>query len=315
MPDRFGLLQTIRSSVVGAAAEAKSTGRKVSHRRDGLKFVAQVCESDTLWNIQSTTRRSESWLIRAFEVLQGVTWGGADSEAIFVIESRGQLESDLTPKAIGGRDVHSGKINWQGSHLVFPYVAAGERWTPVFKGLLDLETARDKTEAKLLGRPLEILNHRIATVAGSLAQYPNVATHLVSHYDELRQREFEGKLITEWGKDWYEYHRPRRPALITTPKIVGRRLPKTPEFAVDSKGFLPRDSIICLVPRWNDPHLQKISKQTGGQTQALEWLVDRLTSPTVQKLFEGVRSKKRGGYVTLGEDILTQIPDSLFIEG
>jgi hypothetical protein len=312
MAERYHLLESIRSGVLEIGRKARSRGEPVSTQLEGLSFNAKVSESDALWNAQSKSKRSSSWLNRAFEVLQGVTWGGKDAERVFVIGERGALEPELTPKTIGGRDVLSGKIVWQGSHLVFPYFTSGPKWTPAFKGLLDLETARDRTEAKLIGRPSDLLNHRIATLGNSLARYANVATHLVNHYDSLRQREFEGRVITECGKDWYEYHRPRTPTLITTPKIVARRLPKTPMFAVDREGFLPRDSVICLVPKWGDERLRKLVKHSGGQLTALEWIVDRLSSQTVQKVFDAVRSKKRGGYVILGEDLLSQIPDSLF---
>jgi hypothetical protein len=209
-------------------------------------------------------------LLNFVEVIQGVTWGGKGVERVFVLREdvvkKLKLEHEVTLKCIGGEDVKRWRIEWKGNYLLFPYVANRSRWLRAFevkregiakpislRDSLNFENSIDDVEREILQQDLpeyekikNILEHRIAL---GLVKYPNAAMYLIQHYLLLRRRIFEERSLQQYNKMWYEYHRQRTPMLIQKPKIVGARLMKKAKFALDTYGFLPRDSVIAIVPK------------------------------------------------------------------
>jgi len=111
---------------------------------------------------------------------------------------------------------------------------------------------------------------------------------------------------------WYEYHRPRTPIVIRKPKIVGPRLVKTARFALDSKGFLPRDSVVVIVPKQKafedlKSPLDKTLNRKTPEEEALLYILAFLNSETFDHLLREKISKKRGGYPIVDERLLQRM--------
>lgn len=249
---------------------------------------------------------SGSQLTALFDVAQGVTWGGKGCEKIFAIRNPGSVESDLLRKTIGGESIGDGRVEWSKEYLVFPYLPSGLTWEPAFADELDFGRQRDDREVKLGNDLAAILDHRIAAGLPRVSRFPNTARYLLSSYEQLSGREPEGKAFTD-SKWWYEYHRPRTPTLLTVPKIVCRRLMKRPSFAIDSQGFLPRDSVQCLIPRWNEAPLKTVGASLASRLAALEGILTQLNSTAVAEYLSRVPSKKSGDFVMVSEGILEGI--------
>ena len=223
---------------------------KIQIHNDGLTAEVSLTPADRLLGQDKKSSEGNGWAVRNLvDVIQGVTWGGEGCEEIFVSKVKPDIEDRLLYKTVGGRDFSSDGIKWQGAYLIFPYLRNAKDWEPVFGDFLDLSQSIDLEEQRLIGNPLDMVRHRIARHIGNLERFPKTAQYLVSYYERLREREFEGKNITEWGKAWYEYHRPRTPRLMTVPKMLCPRLMHEPCFAVDDVGYLPRDSVVALIPR------------------------------------------------------------------
>ena len=85
---------------------------------------------------------------------------------------------------------------------------------------------------------------------------------MVGYYTQLRDREFEGRTV---GREWYKWHRPRKPRLLLSrPKIVVRRQFRDEVAAVDPFGALPLDSCWALVPRLKDDAWIGFCSRIGG---------------------------------------------------
>jgi hypothetical protein len=156
----------------------------------------------------------------------------------------------------------------------------------------------------------KILEHRIAQ---GLIKYPNAATYLTQHFEQLKGRVFEGKTLEEYNKMWYEYHRPRTPTVIQKPRIVGPRLVKTARFALDTYGFLPRDSVVVIVPKQNKAFenlkysLDKTLNRNSSVEEVLMYILVFLNSERFDCLLREKISKKRGGYPIIDERLLQRM--------
>lgn len=297
--------EAIRRVVLGAIEKAKAqeNGFTAISRKIG---IAELFEEKIATSI-------DGWPVtELFDVVQGVTWGGEGCEEIYVIDKAvaSSLESKLLYRTVGGRDIGANVIDWKGECLVFPYIKSRSKWIAAFR-----HSNLGGDDALDFSRPISnyekgkdvgaILNYRIAT---GIVDFPNVAKYLVQYYNKLEQREFEGKKLSQYHKCWYEYHRPRTPILITKPKIVCKRLMRTPAFALDEKGYLPRDSVISLIPKKKlddlSKNLEKILQSKIAVVQALKYSLAFLNSELFQVLLDQRRSKKRGGYPIVDERLL-----------
>lgn len=297
--------QAIRKVVILAIQQGKA-------EEDGFTAAARKVEIAELFE-EETEYDVEGWSVtELFDITQGVTWGGEGCEEIYVVDKTvaSMLESKLVYKTIGGRDITSYTLDWKGKYLVFPYLKSASKWMPAFRHpTLGGDDALDFSEPISnyeKGKDVEaILTYRIAK---NIVGFPNTAKYLIKHYSKLEKREFENKKLEEYNKCWYEYHRPRTPTLVTKPKIVCKRVMKTPAFALDEKGYLPRDSVMSITPRkkFNElrENLQKVLRNEVTTIQALEYSLKFLNSEVFQELLEKRRSKKRGGYPIIDERLL-----------
>ena len=280
--------------------------------KNGFLAVSRKVKLEELFE-EKISIEIDGWPIaELFDLTQGVTWGGDGCEEIYVVgkDIASSLESDLVYRTIGGRDISANRIDWKEEYLVFPYIKVSSKWIPAFRlaslggddaldfsiPVSDYEKGKD-TPSKLKYR-----------TAKNLVKYPKVASYLTRYFDKLEQREFEGKRLSQYNKSWYEYHRPRTPELIAKPKIVCKRVMKEPAFALDKTGYLPRDSVISMIPKKKmeelRDNLEKVLHDKVTTVQTLKYSLTFLNSELFQEALSQRRSKKRGGYPIVDERLL-----------
>ena len=300
--------ELIRQSVLEALKKGKV-------RKENLVAFSRKITLAELFE-EKPANQVDGWSIsELYDIVQGVTWGGLKCKDIYIVDKAiaSTLESKLVYKTIGGADIKSYEIEWERKFLVFPYIKSKSKWIPAFKHTslggddsldFSLVVSEYEKEKDVLAR----LKYRIAK---NLVRFPRTASYLTMHYDKLEQREFEGKRMSQYNKSWYEYHRPRTPQLITKPKIVGKRLMKTAAFAIDNTGYLPRDSVISLLPRKKlheaRSSFEKVLKQKFTLEDMFEFSLKFLNSKIFQDILKMRRSKKRGGYPIVGERLLSKL--------
>ena len=277
-------------------------------------FYSEVELSDVFKEPEQYFKPDTGWTLgQLFDIRQGVTWGGSGCETIFVLDEdtvrKLGLEPELVRKTIGGEDIEPWKINWKGYYLLFPYIERNGKWIRAFlnpdKGDMDvldftIKVARQED-------PQEDLLSRLRwRIAEGLVKYPRAAEYLVRHYDVLSKR--IGSPLPR-NRKWYEFHRPREPILVKAPKIVCRRLMREPVFALDEEGYLPRDSVWCLIPRPArlkevKTKLRKVLKRDVTDREALNYILHHLNSGAFKQVLNKRISRKRGGFITITKDIL-----------
>lgn len=283
--------------------------------RSKTKNFVATCKRIRLGELFEEERVTDidGWTIpELFDTNQGVTWGGSECKDIYVVDNKvaSSIESGVVHKTIGGKDISAFKIKWEGKFLVFPYVKSKTKWIRAFQhptlggaDALDFSIQLSNYEK---GKSIQAkLKYRIAK---NVVSFPNAASYLVKHYDKLEQREFEEKTLSQYNKSWYEFHRARTPKLITKPKLVCKRLMRSAAFALDNTGYLPRDSVISMIPKEKLHDLKKSLEAAlrHGVTirQTLHYTLAFLNSEMFQELLEKRRSKKRGGYPIVDERLL-----------
>ena len=263
-------------------------------------------------------------LTEIFSAVQGVTIGGNGSTEIYTnVEDDVNPEGELIYRSIMGKNIDANRINWTDEYLIFPYIVEDDEFKPAFysdelnNDVLNFDINLDQQE---VGRDRSYkLMHREAR---GYVDYTDVAEYLMEHYDSLYYRSFEGKHILEYGKSWYEYHRPRTPEIISHPKIVARRLMREPSFAIDEVGYLPRDSVVCLIPKteFNNllQELREILGESINEIQGFRYVLSYLNSNWFFQVLDRKRAKKKGDYPRIGERMLESVvipsPSSLELE-
>jgi hypothetical protein len=306
-------IQSERNDIKTAVLEAIKKGKGVTKGK--VRVTTREMPVAELFEEETTSEVSGWTLTNLFDVVQGVTWGGKECESIYRVsrtQSQG-LEPEMIRKTIGGKDIATDRITWTGNYLVFPYTKSANKWVKAFVSprlggddALDFSKTYDPAEHRQSDLTAK-LNLRIA---GGIVAYPKTAKYLVEHHDKLIGREFESKLMSEYGKSWYEYHRPRTPVLTKKPKIVGKRLMREPAFALDTQGFLPSDSVIALIPKERFTELkdalQEALKIPVDNEDALRYVLTWLNSEYFGSVLHHKRAKKRGDYPMVDENMLAR---------
>jgi hypothetical protein len=263
---------------------------------------------------EKTSNLEEGYVLTdLFCALQGVTVGGEGSTAIFSnVEGNVDTNNDLIFKTIGGSNINANEIIWTNEYMIFPYVINDDKFVPAF---YDNELKEDtlnfdiNLDASEVGRDRQ---HKLTyRIAKGYIKYPTVAEYLCKFYDDLYYREFEGKSILDYNKSWYEFHRPRTPAILSVPKIVFRRLMKEPSFAIDKEGYLPKDSVISLVPKDKfNILIEDLTEITEDEISTLNgyyYILSFLNSEMFAGLLKQKRAKKKGDYPIVGDTMLQNV--------
>jgi len=277
-----------------------------------FKATYEIMDTKALFEETVLTRASGWKITELFIPRQGVTWGGEGCESVFVVDESiaSKLEPELIYRTIGGRDIRPRKIVWIGNHLVFPYIARQQRWITAFRkpnlggvDSLDFDENLDPSEK---GQNIEWkLKNRTAR---KYIPFPKTAEYLFSSYKVLSERIFKDKPLSDYKKMWYEYIWQRDPSITSKNKIVCPRLTRKARFAVDNYGYLPRDSVISLLPRGRFNELRdaisKVVRKPVSNEGALNYTSAFLNSKVFDDLLASKRAKKRGGYPMVGEKML-----------
>jgi len=278
---------------------------------DHFKATYRTMKTETLFE-ETTAINVSGWKVtELFDLRQGVTWGGEGCKSIFVVNKSVAcgLEKELLHRTIGGRNIHPRKIVWTEDYLVFPYIARQRKWIPAFQSpslgvdSLDFDVNLDESE-KGQGPDYKL---KVRT-ARKYVLFPNVAEYLFKYFEILRNRIFKERPLSDYRKMWYEYIWQRDPSISSKNKIVCPRLTPEARFAVDDYGYIPRDSVMSLLPKGQFPTLKdaisKVMKKSVSEENALNYVLAFLNSQAFNDLLASQRAKKRGGYPMVGEKMM-----------
>ena len=186
-----------------------------------------------------------------FNMDQGVTTGKNLPYILTEEKAKELIHEGLTFRLVRGRDINAWNVQPSKEYIIYPYKKIDGVWDLAFKvnnlDKLNLSIPISDEEKNMSVE--ERLNHRIAQ---GLIEFPLTALHLLSNYQNLKKRKYEGKFIEEYAGSWYAFHRPRNPEIMMSyPKILTPRLTNRVSFALDKNGFIPLDSVIALAPKEN----------------------------------------------------------------
>jgi len=113
---------------------------------------------------------------------------------------------------------------------------------------VSIDNQEENLRLKYRGQPLayKLLEHRIAK---GLVDFPKLSVYLVNNYDTLFNRRFDKRPFTAFGRQWYEYWRPRDLKVLTNnsrivmPTLINKRGPR---FAIDRNGLMSDHATLYL---------------------------------------------------------------------
>lgn len=231
---------------------------------------------------------------------QGVTPGGGCLD-VFLVRSgvASNLEAKCLRPAVEAEDIETWSIKKTDKWLIYPYDEAGN---PLDFGKLDLNLSEEKANSEI---------DRLI-VSGAVG-CPKTAKYLVSHFGRLSPRIFEKKTLSDYGKNWYEYHRPRNAnQLCEAPKIVSRRMTKEVEFSLDVNGVLPTDGCIAVTLRAENDIVEDLEslgmEKDEAHDTAIYYLLSILNSSITRFLLKSTADFWQGNYYQVQEGFLDSIP-------
>lgn len=237
---------------------------------------------------------------------QGVTAGGDQGLHVFLMQERRWreqgLEDELMCRVIGGGNIRAWRIAWQNSWFIYPY----KDGRLIELGDFTIEHANRQRRRTLIEE---------GVIKGTI-KYPKIAIYLSSCFDELINREAEGKTWTELGKKYYALHRPREAGIVLAkPKIVCPRLAQSPRFALDTTGYLILDSCIALVPRKDttqykilEERIRRLLQRVSVEASLLVYLLAILNSSICEFLNKTKCAFVQNRYYQVSTKKLAEIP-------
>jgi len=240
-----------------------------------------------------STRKSHH-LSQVLELNQGVTPGGGCLD-VFLTKSPGSFEPELVFPCAEAEDIVCWKLGEPHKWIVYPYRKDG---SSVNLGRISLDLSQDQAHAEIDG-----------LIARGSIKYPKVAKFLVDRYSKLASREAEKMSWKDYGKAWYEYHRPRSPSLMMeSPKILTRRMTHDMEFCLDDRGFIPTDGCIALTLTKNSNWIESMREQGFDDRDSLCFCLALLNSEIVKFLVRNSADSWQGEYYQVREDTLADVP-------
>jgi len=233
-------------------------------------------------------------LDRIMEFDQGVTPGGGCLD-VFLTRSPHDFESDLVFPCVEAEDIVGWKLGEPAKWIIYPYRKDGKK---VDLGRLSLDLSQDKAQSEVDG-----------LIARRIIKHPKTAMFLVTHYSRLAVREAEKKSWKDYGKEWYEYHRPRTASvMLGIPKIITRRMTRDIEFSFDDTGFIPTDGCIALTPRKGNDWFRQMRNRGFSDRDALVFCLALLNSSIMKFLIRHSMDSWQGGYYQVRDDTLAGVP-------
>jgi hypothetical protein len=239
-------------------------------------------------------------LSKLCRIAQGVTPGGYCLDILLIDNNRSKnMEKSCLQPAVEAEDVTGWVLGKPKKWFVFPYDNSGN---VMDFGELRLDLNDEQATAEI---------NRL--IVNGAIHYPRTAQYLASFFTKLAEREFEKKSLADFGKRWYEYHRPREPKmLLSVPKIVTRRMTKNVEFAADLLGYLPTDMVWAIVPQNDGEFIEKLKSQGMESTQSrkclLYFLLAILNSAIVKFLLKSTADFYGDDFYQVTKQFLRGIP-------
>jgi len=236
-----------------------------------------------------------------FEMTQGVTPGGGCLD-IFLLDSAESVEAALMSPAVEAEDIADWRIGLPRKWLLYPYAADGRL---INLGKLDYDLEQADAQKRI-----------DALIATGSIKYPRASRYLVRSYDRLVAREAEKKTWDDYGKEWYEYHRPRDPAVMkSSPKILTRRMTHDMEFALDDRGSVPTDGCIALTFKKNNRWLKQALEQGLTNNEAFLFCVAVLNSSLMKLVLKSSSDACQGNFLQVREDSIGLFPIKILAKG
>lgn len=273
---------------------------------EGYRLPQQIIQSDPgrPWDFSPPSvrgmktdlmaRKSLTKLGDIMEPTQGVTPGG-NSLDIFLVRSGVDCEPELLIPVVEAEDIKSWTVEKTDKRLIYPYDSSG---SPSALG----ELPDDLTPDQAL-RSIE------AQIASGTVRFPKTATYLAHFYERLSSRVAEKKPFSAYGKNWFEYHRPRDPKVMRSfPKIMTRRMTKNVEFSLDRTGIVPTDGCITLSLKGTSKWVHRVRELGATDDKTYLFLLGILNSSVVKFLLKSRQDSWQGGFYQVPEDFLQSIP-------
>jgi len=178
------------------------------------------------------------------EIKQGVTTGGVGTASIYFLHKEKsdelKIEKEFLKEYYRGSDIRKYYVESREDILLYPYLEKGKS--------IDLKF------------------------------YPRIKKYFEPYKNLLSNRKLDGKLITEWGKQWFELWRERDPEIFNKKKIICPRVAEINRFAIDEDFNFLSDSAVAIIPNKINLHLM-----LGILNSKLaQWLIQEHISPFVQ---------------------------------
>ena len=192
-------------------------------------------------------------------ISQGITTGGEGSSEIYFLPrikaDNLRIEKEFLKEYFRGEDIRKYSVNKRNDVLLYPY----------------------------LGKNKSI----------DLKFYPRIKKYFEPHKTLLSGRKLDGKLITEWGKQWFDLWRQRDPEIFVKKKIISPRIAEINRFTLDDNSNFLTDSAVAIIPKDINTYLL-----LGILNSKLsEWLIQEHISPYVQ-----------GKYFNYSKSYINQLP-------
>lgn len=302
-------------SKIADSARAASKGALDSEFVRAYELPVSVIRADPRkpWNLSSPRDSSLKKLVLSSkgslplgdlcDVAQGVTPGGGCLDVFLVDKSTAsELEKECVRPALEADDVVSWRLGETGKWLIYPY---DDRGKALGLGKIDLDLASEKAKSEL---------DRL--IVGGSIKYPKTALHLIQNFLRLSGRVFEKGKLSDYGKEWYEYHRPREAEMLCkAPKIVTRRMTKEVQFSLDNRGVMPTDGCFAIVPKSENALFERLKnlgvKESDISEFGLVYLLSVLNSAIVRFLLKSSADFWQGGFYQVREEFLKSIPVKL----
>lgn len=347
---RKQVVATIREAIKEVSGD--STSAVVGFARAARVPLKRLRETaKDRWNLAASVvkiKTHKNWLTasQVLEPSQGVTVGGEGCLDLFLMSrdeaKRHKLEGELVHPVIKGQETIKWRVPNVEHVILYPYDVEQGKGEPAFH--LDLATIEDEklrdrlrrlemTDALNFDEHIDEREHEIARRKGvnhstlpellrhrvvlDLIAYPNTATYLAEHYEQLERRIFEKRNIRQHGKQWYEYHRPRNQrAMLAKTKLITPRLTKQVRFALDTHGIIPQDSCISMFPTAKtEQGYRRLHKQIGdllGErvtlVEVLKYCLAFLNSSYAQERLVTGHLPTPKGFYAISDKYLHEIP-------
>jgi type I restriction-modification system DNA methylase subunit len=274
-PNRFEYLEfkpaseKINDSELLQIAKKYWGQNKYEDKNIRITIVTQKCLNPASWIIESAGKNtvlkklSTLPLLSKYteKIMQGITCGGDGSDKIFYVPQNKidsfKLEERILKKSLRGKNIRKYSSEPAHEFLLYPYQENGQ--------------------------PID------------LRLFPGTTKYLNQFKEKLTNRKLDGKLISQWNKEWFELWRERESKFFAETKIVCPRIAESNRFALDDTNAFLSDSAVVIVPKQINQYL----------------LLGLLNSTLLQEYIKIISPFVQGKYYNYSKTYLERLPIKL----